>query len=125
MAPATKIEHPEHPADGIPQGMRFALRVSDQEIDQWLNELPKELPETTRESARVIAVALRDYGWFITDSSGAAHFQFESRVTSGEKWNALGLDDREINDKKYPRDLLDGLITKERIYVIVPSDQYP
>jgi hypothetical protein len=68
---------------------------------------------------------LRDYGWIITDHSGGAFFQFEYNGTAGEKWKALGFDKRKTGGKEYPRDLLDGLLTKERIYAIVPSDQYP
>jgi hypothetical protein len=69
VAPATKIEHPSHPGDQIPEGMRFALKLTDEQIDEWTASLPKHLPEVTRYSARVIATALRDYGWFITDTS--------------------------------------------------------
>lgn len=125
VPPATKLEYPDHPPDGIPEGMRFALRVADEQIEAWIASLPKELPVQTRFSARVIARALRDYGWFITDTSGGAHLQFEDRISAGEKWEALGLDHREIRGKEYPRDLLDGLLTRERIYAIVPSDEYP
>ncbi|MCI5144995.1 MAG: hypothetical protein D3923_05565, partial [Candidatus Electrothrix sp. AR3] len=57
--------------------------------------------------------------------SGAAHLQFESRLTAGEQWSVLGLDDCDIGEKEYPRDLLDGLITQSRIYALVPSDAYP
>ncbi|MCI5146741.1 MAG: hypothetical protein D3923_14755, partial [Candidatus Electrothrix sp. AR3] len=73
VAPATKLEHPSYPSDQIPEGMRFALKVTDKEIDLWLASLPKEFSAVSRYSARCIAVALRDYGWFITDTSGAAH----------------------------------------------------
>lgn len=125
VPPATKLEHPDHPSGGIPEGMRFAIRISDDEIDNWLRYLPRELPEQTRRAARIIAIALRDYGWFITDSSGAAHLQFEDRATAGEEWDKLGLNEIKIGDKEYPRDLLDGLIPIDRIYALVPSDQYP
>jgi hypothetical protein len=126
LAPATKTDGdifgiPE----GVPEGMRFALSVTDEEIEKWIRGLPGRLGASTRYSARVIAVALRDYGWIITDNSGGAFFQFEYNGTAGEKWKALGLDRREIGGKEYPRDLLDGLLTKERIYALVPSDQYP
>ncbi len=46
-------------------------------------------------------------------------------MTAGDKWSALGLDAVEVGGKEYPRDLLDGLVQRERIYTIVPSDQYP
>jgi hypothetical protein len=68
---------------------------------------------------------LRDYGWFVVDSSGAATMQFESRLTAGDCWEQSGLQEIEIDDKLYPRDLLDGLMTRERIYALVPSSEYP
>ena len=126
LPPATKTDGDKFGRpDGVPEGMRFALDVTDKQIEEWIQSLPAEIGDTTRYSARVIAVALRDYGWIITDNSGGAFFQFEYNGTAGEKWKALGLDKREIKGKEYPRDLLDGLLTKERIYAIVPSDQYP
>jgi hypothetical protein len=124
VAPATKLEHPGNPP-GIPEGMRFALDVTDAEIDAWVQSLPRGLPTATRRAARTIGVALRDYGWFITDTSGGAFLQFEANVSAGEEWAALGLADREIGSRRYPRDLLDGLMRRDRIYAIVPSDQYP
>lgn len=123
VAPATKLEFPDHPP-GIPEGMRFALDVTDAEIDAWIAALPRRLPPGTRRSARILAEALRDYGWFITDTSGGAHLQFEANVTAGDRWAELGLGDYRAGGSSYPRDLLDGLITRDRIYAIVPSDQY-
>jgi hypothetical protein len=126
LPPATKTDGDRFGVpEGVPEGMRFALNVTDKEIEDWIQELPVEIGESTRYSARVIAVALRDYGWIITDHSGGAFFQFEYNGTAGEKWKALGFDKRKTGGKEYPRDLLDGLLTKERIYAIVPSDQYP
>jgi hypothetical protein len=125
VPPATKLENPDHPSGGIPEGMRFALDVSDAEIEAWVASFPASLPESTRQSARVIARALRDYGWFITDSSGGADLQFEDYHTAGAEWRELGLGESILDWKEYPRDLLDGLLTRERIYALVPSDQYP
>jgi hypothetical protein len=125
VAPATALEYEEHGPGGVPEGMRFALDVTDEDITAWIESLPRDLPPATARSARVIAEALRDYGWFITDSSGGAHLQFEDRLTAGAAWATLGLDKHEIGGKVYPRDLLDGLVRKERIFALVPSDQYP
>ena len=125
FAPATKIEYKGLHKNGIPEGIRFALDVSDEEIETWINELPGELPDKTRRSARVIARALRDYGWFVVDNAGVATMQFESRLTAEECWKEAGLDYVEIDYKEFPRDLLDGLMTRERIYTLVPSDAYP
>lgn len=123
--PATKIEFPKKRKNGLPEGIRFALDVSDEDIGSWIASLPQELSPATRKSARVIAHALRDYGWFVVDSAGAATLQFESRLTAEGCWSMAGLEAMEIDDKEYPRDLLDGLMTKERIYAVVPSDAYP
>lgn len=124
VPPATKLEHPDRPA-GIPEGMRFALEVTDQDIERWVESLPAGTPAGMRRYARILARALRDYGWFVTDTSGGAHLQHEAWVSAGERWTQLGLAPIEIGGKEYPRDLLDTLVTRERIYALVPSDQYP
>lgn len=124
VAPATKLEH-NTGIPGIPEGTRFALQVTDAEIEQWISTLPSGLSLSARNAARTIAHALRDYGWFITDTAGSAPFQFEARVSAGSEWDALGLGTQTLGGKEYPRDLLDGLITSDRIYTLVPSDQYP
>lgn len=122
VAPALKTDG-QHP-EGVPMGMRFALDATDAEINAWIKSLPAELSARTRKSARTIAVGLRDYGWFITDSSGGAFLQFEYNGTAAEKWAELGLSKRTIRDNQYPRDLLDGLLVKDRIYALGPSDEY-
>ncbi len=124
LPPATKQEH-SHGRPGIPEGMRFALDISEQDIEDWIASLPEGVPGPMREYARIVAHALRDYGWFITDTSGAAHLQHEAWVSAGPRWAELGLEPLEIGGKEYPRDLLDGLMAPERIYALVPSDQYP
>ncbi|MEM1066325.1 MAG: hypothetical protein AAGJ74_12570 [Pseudomonadota bacterium] len=121
VAPATKLEG-KREGEGIPEGMRFALDVSEEEILEWAETLPEG---QTRRSGIIVARALRDYGWFVTDISGSAHFQFEANLTAGEEWRELGLAPQPHGDKLMPRDMLDGLMTPERIYVIAPSDQYP
>ncbi len=124
VPPATKLEHPGRP-QGIPEGMRFALRMSDDELDEWIGELhDRGLPDNTIQAARIIARALIDYGWFITDTSGGCHLQFEDRYSAGERWEKLGLSHFEIDGRNYPRHLLHGLFTRERIYALVPGDQY-
>ena len=113
VAPATKLEHPDNPSGGIPEGTRFALKVTDTQIDTWA----KTLPSAWQQEGRVIATALRDYGWFITDTSGgAASFEMEDKVSAGAEYTAMGISDA--------GNMLDGLITQDRIYAIVPSNQY-
>jgi hypothetical protein len=120
VAPATK-------SDGgggtIPMGARFALNISDADINAWLSTLP--LSATGKQSARVLAVALRDYGMFVTDNGGGPAVQFEDFQSGGTQWQALGLGSQTINGKTYPRDLFDGLITPSRLYALASSTKYP
>jgi hypothetical protein len=109
---------------GIPSGTRFYLSMTDAELDTWVASLPAGLSTAGKNSARIIAQALRDYGWFISDSAGnAAHFQFEDYNSAD--WTALGLQPQTIGGKPYPESLLDGLITSGRLRAIVPSNLYP
>jgi lipopolysaccharide/colanic/teichoic acid biosynthesis glycosyltransferase len=123
VPPATKLERAHHQS-GLPLGTRFALALASEELERWISSLPADLPSETQRSARIIARALRDYGWFITDTSGGAHLQFEARQSAGKRWAALGLDRRVIAGKEYPRDLLDGLVTPERIYALAPVSHH-
>jgi hypothetical protein len=125
VAPGTKLEFPGVRPDGIPTGTRFALDVSYEDIDAHLARLPASVPDVTKASLRTIMVAMKDYGWFITDTSGSTHIQLESTTTAQKEWEALGMIDRDYGGAVYPRDALDGLITRSRIVAFVPSDQYP
>lgn len=125
VAPATKLEFPRGNRAGVPAGTRFALDLTDAELDRWESRLPKRVPDDARRAARIIAQALRDYGWFITDTSPGVLLQFESRLTAEKEWNKLGLKSFKAGDAEYPRDLLEGLFQPERCYAVVPSDQYP
>jgi hypothetical protein len=125
VPPATKLEGNGTP-DGIPEGMRFALAITDAEIDAWVARLPAEVGDRGKRSARIIVKAMQEFGWFVTDTAGSVHLQFEDRVSAGTRWDALGLGRRAIAHKNWPQDMLDfnNLIQHHRIYAIVPSDQY-
>jgi Ca2+-binding RTX toxin-like protein len=126
VAPATKVEGSSASVpDGIPIGTHFALNVTDAQIDQWIASLPSSLSPETIRSARIIAEALREYGWFITDTAGAAEFQFESSTTAASDWASLGLSPQTAGSATYPQDLLDGLLQQSRIYAVQPSNMYP
>ena len=118
VAPATKLEHSgSEVANPIPEGMRFALDVTDAQIESWV----ATKPASYQKLARAVGYALRDYGWFITDTSGGASLQFEAQASAGALWKAQGVDPASST----ATNLTDGLITQGRIYAIVPSDQYP
>lgn len=123
VPPATKLEFPGKEGN-IPEGMRFALDVTDKEIEDHLNSLGNLKPEIRR-ALRIIFVAMRDYGWFITDTSGGTHLQFEAPQSAADDWQRLGLfPQQNLNGKVFPRDGLDGLIREDNIITIAPSDQY-
>jgi hypothetical protein len=125
VAPGTKLEFPGVRPDGIPEGTRFALDVTEEQIDRHLASLPSSVPDVTKASLRTIMIAMKDYGWFITDTAGSAHIQLESTTSAQKEWEALGMIDRDYGGGVYPRDALDGLITQSRIVAFVPSDEYP
>lgn len=112
VAPAVKLEHPGR-GPGIPEGTRFALRITDEQIEAWVRKLPAE----SQKSLRIIAVALRDYGWFVTDTGGNGSFEFEDDASASAEWRSLGMANAQ--------DMLDGLMSPDKIYAIVPSDRYP
>jgi hypothetical protein len=123
VPPATKLEHPGRPR-GIPEGTRFVVELTEADIDSWIRALPSKLSAETTRSARIIAKALRTYGFIVTDTSGGAHLQFEDYASAGAKWRQLGLHRQEIEGKEFPRDLLDGLFDQDAIRAVVSSDRY-
>lgn len=124
VAPATKIEHMGVRLNGIPEGTRFALDVTYDEIDAHLASLPGDVPQVTIDSLRVIMVAMKEYGWFITDTAGSTHFQLESTTSAKKEWAALGMVDTQYGWNTYPQDALDGLFAKDRIVAYAPSELY-
>ncbi len=102
----------------VPEGMRFALDISDDDIDAWLDR--RGYPEPKRSTARVFAVALRDYGFIISQTTCAGPgITTEGTINPRTRavWKELGIPNDESS-----RDLLDGLITRDRLYVVNPSD---
>ena len=99
----------------VPEGTRFALNISDSEINTWLDS--RGYTGRKRETARIFAVAMRDYGLIITDTSGGGTSIQTSggmNPTTSAKWRALGID----NDGK---DFLYKLFTKEKLYMLEPA----
>lgn len=124
VAPATKLEHPGK-VGAIPEGMRFALNVTYAEIDAFVNSLTT-LRAANRRAIKIVLVALKDYGWFITDTSGAAHLQFEAPESAQTEWERIGvLPGQAYGGGELPRHVLYKFMTKDRIVTFVPSDQYP
>jgi hypothetical protein len=124
VAPATKLEHPGK-VGTIPEGMRFALAVTYAEIDAYVASLTTLRAEIKR-AVKIVLVALKDYGWFITDTAGAAHLQFEAPESAQPEWERLKvLPGQAFGGGEFPRHALYGIMTQARIVAFVPSDQYP
>lgn len=130
FAPATKHEHGgksklQHVASQyqfytldktIPEGMVFALDMTDAQIESWLNSRT-DLAGVKRNTARIFAVALRDYGVMVVDTNGNwPGIQVAGGINpeNAAKWTALGLGP---NDGK---NLLEGLITENNLHVVEP-----
>jgi hypothetical protein len=102
----------------IPEGLRFALAVTDADIEQWLDSRAYTGP--LRSTARVFAVALRDYGFIVSETGCFGMLIGTDSATVGPsapKWRALGITGAAPNPNI---DLLAGLITPERIVVVEP-----
>jgi hypothetical protein len=101
VAPAVKSDGSTD--GGVPVGTRYALTMTDDEIDAWVESKAAEL----RPLARALGIALRDYGWIVTDTGGGAFIQIEDYHSASEGWLALGLDLADNDD--ILRNVLDGL----------------
>ncbi len=102
----------------IPEGMRFALDIDDNYINNWIQSR-EDLRTNPRkaETARIVARALRDYGFIIADTGGGVGFQVAGTENpdSRQKWNELGL----YNDSD-SANLLDGLVQQSDLFVVEP-----
>lgn len=99
----------------IPEGTRWVVAVTDAEIDGWLDE--RGYTGRLRETARIFAVALRDFGSIQTDTTGGpATWQVAGGADkeTAAAWRELGL------TQEVAETLLDGLVTRERIRVLEP-----
>lgn len=128
--PATKLEHPGKEGN-IPEGARFSLDVTYLEIDEHVNAIEGASPGL-RKGVRALLVAMKDYGWFITDTAGGQSLHLEAWESAQDEWKRLGFTELfGVSHRLYgrtlqhPRFSLYGFLTKDRIRLHVPSDQYP
>lgn len=98
--------------DGVPEGLRFAVAMSDADFAAWLATRPARL----RRIAGVLGQAMRGYGGLVTDHGGIGAFQMQDWLTAGPRWSVLGLTTAE-SDRGL---ILSGLMTRENTYVVRP-----
>lgn len=133
MKPATRLEHKfgttidlgsvnttpltnEQRAKTNPSGMRFGLTISEQDITAWLNA--RGYTGAKRQTATTLARAWRDYGAIIAETGGWG-IGIETDGVMGpakDKWAELGIPD--IGTNTNASISFEGLITRERLYVV-------
>ena len=123
--------------NGIPQGTRMWLDVSDAEINAHVNSWPLGVPSTTRNTMRIVFTAMRDYGFVANDVSGDNHIQFEHDASAD--WRPYGMtfytpdgqnngtnienNNIIVGGRRYPRDAIDNFISdRTRLKVVRPPD---
>jgi hypothetical protein len=97
--------------------MRFAIHMTDGQIEQWLDS--RSYRGALRNTARIFAVAARDYGFIITntscwDTGFVTDGMFNPATRS--KWLALGIPDDGSTS------LLHGLFTSDNMWAVAPSE---
>ena len=102
----------------IPEGMRFGLDISYDQIDKWIQSRPDLVSNPRRaKTARIIAVAMKDYGLLVADTNGARvglQMAGGANPDNAKKWTDLGLGPEQKDN------LLDGLVTASNLYVVDP-----
>ncbi len=120
VAPAGQFEQAGNPsppgglATQVPEGTRFSIDVTDAQIDAWLDG--RGYAGRLRETARIFAVALRDYGWFVGDTSPVAaswSVAGAENAADGRRWRELGITGT-------GKDLLGGLVDRANLRVWAP-----
>src|SRR5690606_17602981 len=103
---------PEQLSKMVPRGSRLVIDRTDAEIQQWLDS--RGYSGRLRETARIFAVALRDYGLIQLDTTGGpATIQVSGgrNPETAAGWRALGIEGDGL-------DFLDGLVTSSNIRVL-------
>lgn len=146
LAPATRVEYTQDPTNRcgntgnpnpqtynsptvanrlktVPEGMRLAINITDAQIETWLDSRNYTGPK--RRTARIFAVAMRDYGAIILET-GCYGINLETDGIldtrpggSRDIWARNGITAIPGNINPHG-DLLTGLITQSNLYVVNP-----
>eukprot|EP00004_Rigifila_ramosa_P019770 TRINITY_DN505_c0_g1_i8.p1 TRINITY_DN505_c0_g1~~TRINITY_DN505_c0_g1_i8.p1 ORF type:complete len:346 (+),score=51.94 TRINITY_DN505_c0_g1_i8:485-1522(+) len=106
----------------VPQGMRLALNITDAYIESWLDS--KGHTGAKRNTARIIARALKDYGWMLTDTncwSNSLYTDGNQNPVARAMWQAAGIDPTVEN--YVGLQLMSGLIRYEDVYAVAPPHE--
>jgi hypothetical protein len=105
------------PPPTVVYGNRFFLDISDEQENTWLDNLSGSI---NKEAAKTVVTALRDYGWFITDTnnfernSGSHQFDFESdQSVDRDYWDKIGFSGSVFQN------MLDPLFTTSSVKAVI------
>lgn len=124
-APSTRVEHPDRwpndsptpagraPGKMVPHGQAYALVWTDEQIEAWLDS--RGYLGALRRTARIFAVALRDYGWELVETC-KANPQAEATLDAAE-WKTHG-----VNDGVTCSRLMDGCWAFAKVVALNPAD---
>lgn len=109
------------PPPTVQYGDRFFLNITDAQEQTWLNNLSGSI---NKEAAKTIVTALRDYGWFITDTnnfernSGSHQIDFEADDSTNGYWDGIGFSGSVFAS------MLTPLFTTSSVKAILPVNYY-
>lgn len=135
MKPATRLEHrlgttidlgsgnttsltDAQRAKTVPSGMRFGVNLTETDITNWLNQ--KGYTGAKRTTAQTFARGFRDYGAVVAETGGWGIGIETDGVIGPSKpiWERLGLYNSQTDTLSEIS--FDGLITRDRLYVVKP-----
>ena len=75
--------------------------------------IPADAPPGIKRLANAVFLALRNFGFIVSDTSGGAHVQFEANHSAESMWRDLGVWPAKVasNGREYPRDIMDHILT--------------
>jgi hypothetical protein len=102
----------------IPHGMRFAVDMSDADIESWLDS--RGYTGAFRRTAKIFATAMRDYGFVIAETTcwdAGIEVDGSENPQTRQRWEDLGVPVGEDAAQQ----LLWGLVTEDNLYVVKPT----
>lgn len=107
-----------------PSGMHFALNITYNEIDSWVESKTNWSAEK-KKTARTLARAWKDYGAIIAETGGyGIGIETDGIIDPASKatWAKLGIVDDTAGQPQplSSSDIFSGLITRDRLYVVKP-----
>ncbi|HMS32330.1 MAG TPA: hypothetical protein PKA29_03615, partial [Candidatus Saccharibacteria bacterium] len=109
----------------IPEGTRFVLDMTDEQVEQWISTRPDLVANSTRaQSVRVYIRAMRDYGLMVVDTNGSRPvIQNVNGINPDHQalWESLGMGSEYSNNGDLRNEkMFEGLFNGTNMHVIEP-----